>query len=80
MPDTDSVLSNTVPKSVTDGWITAAEFGSQIGRGQKTVDRYVRRGLPIIRIGRTIFIDPSAARRWFENGMPSAQQPVRRSA
>jgi hypothetical protein len=52
------------------GWLTVSDFAGQIGRGARTVARYIGQGMPCIRVGRSVYIDPLQARAWFEAGCP----------
>ena len=72
----------TIP-SVTAGWMTLEQFAADIGKGMRTVRRYVDRGMPVIRVGASPYVDPQAVRQWFAAGMPlpSASSPrMRRRA
>jgi hypothetical protein len=52
MSDTDR------PPSVIAGLMKLDDLGPDIGKGRRAVARYVNRGLPIIKIGRTPYVDP----------------------
>jgi hypothetical protein len=69
---------------VLDGLQTIPEFATDAHKHERTINRWIGIGMPVIRIGRQIMIDPSAARRWFEQGMPPAARakpsPMRRRA
>jgi hypothetical protein len=68
MSDIPNVLACLLPK---------ADFAQQIARDERTVARFIERGMPCIRVGRSVYIDPTAAREWFAAGMPP-RQPVSR--
>jgi hypothetical protein len=66
--------------TITAGWLTLPDFAAQLGRSPRTIARYIDQGLPIIRVGRQVFVDPSAARLWFTEGSPRPQPSRRRRA
>lgn len=80
MSDTQSLLTSGEKQSVTAGWMTIPEFARDINRTPRTVRRFIDRGMPVIRIGSTPYIDPLRARKWFEDGMPGPQTTRRRRA
>lgn len=71
MPDTQQ------PVSVTAGLMTLEEFARDIRRSVRTARRFIDRGCPVVRIGATPYIDPAAARAWFEAGCPPPQPSSR---
>jgi hypothetical protein len=54
------------------------QFAGDVNRCERTVQRWIGQGLPVIRVGSTVYIDPAKARAWFEDGMPPPKSPVRR--
>jgi len=68
------------PQSVTAGLMTLAQFAADIRKGVRTVRRYVDRGLPVVRIGSTPYINPLTARAWFEDGCPPPSSAAPRRA
>jgi hypothetical protein len=72
------LASGSTQSVTTAGWLTKPQFARDIKKTERTVDRYIARGMPVIYIGATTYIDPNKARDWFEDGMPPPQ-PVLRS-
>jgi hypothetical protein len=80
MPNTHTPFAGGGAQSVTAGWVTIPQFARDIDRSQRTVLRWVARGMPVIRVGATPYIDPAKARDWFEAGMPPPKPTLRRRA
>jgi hypothetical protein len=57
--------------SVTAGWMTPDQLAADIKRCRRTVARWVARGMPVVKIGASLYIDPAEAREWFRAGMPT---------
>ena len=53
------------------------EYAAGIGKSERTVDKWIKRGMRVVRIGGTVYIDPAVALQWFADGMPEPE-PVRR--
>jgi hypothetical protein len=69
MSDDNPVLSGLLPKP---------EFATAIKKTERTVDRYISRGMPVVRVGQTTYIDPPIARKWFVDGCPAPESTPRR--
>jgi hypothetical protein len=53
-----------------DGLLPVIDFAEQVDRCEATIKRWVKKGLPVVHIGRSVYIDPIMARQWFLDGMP----------
>jgi len=77
MPDTHTPFAGGGAQSVTAGWRTVPQFANDINKTERTVDRYIARGMPVIKVGATPYIDLAKARAWFEAGMPPPKPTLR---
>jgi hypothetical protein len=71
MSDPQAPMARNDAQCVIAGWQTITEFAHDVNRTERTVARWIGRGMPVIRVGATRFIDPTKARKWFLDGMPS---------
>ena len=66
--------------TVLEGLLAIDEFATQVKRRPRTIARWIRRGMPVTRIGQQPYVDPVKARKWLEDGgaTPSHLKPVTR--
>jgi hypothetical protein len=70
-------MANDSVLPVTVGLQREEEFGVTVHRKPRTIKRWIGMGMPVIKIGSSNWIDPAAARAWFEQGMPGPQPTPR---
>ncbi len=75
-------MSETTTPSVLAGLQPLADFCAEVRRNPDHVkQRWIKKGLPVTRVGRDIYVDPVKARAWIERGMtPEPQRPRRRKS
>lgn len=67
---------------VLEGLQPRPEFRSDINRSERTVSRWIAKGMPVTYVGREQFIDPIKARAWIDAGglLPANLRPLGEAA
>jgi hypothetical protein len=76
-PATDSPVVAAIRRKVMEGRATVDDFAKGIGRTPSMVNQYIAAGLPVVHIGRSVFVEIDAALGWLQNRHKRRQEPPR---
>jgi hypothetical protein len=67
------------PNPLLDGFMTLDEFATSVGRTERTLKRWRKKGLPYVKRGNLILINVERARQWLNAGeVGGTEEPKRR--
>lgn len=64
-------------RMITEGLQSRAATAAEFGRSERTIQRWERTGLPVIRVGTVRMHDPAAVREWLRTQQRQQDVPQR---